>query len=423
MFASAKPNQTEHTPVAPTETDSPSGRRVTAGTLGFVPELESFRGIGALMVASIHVVYSFTGEKLTLWSDPRSWESPVWGSLLWVLKALSNGIGALNVFFVLSGFVLASSIARGPQGPGPAGRHFFVGRAFRLYPAIISTVLLFCIIFWLTGAALADNHPELYRPGNILRNMLLIDWNIDGVMWSLQVEALAIPLIFVATIGQQRWGGKFTLLLAGLLLALSMSRPYRHLVGHGAFLTYFYAFVFGVGTHLIGPALVRRIGRTRLTLFVAALLLLFFVPRVALGFMSRWARLSECVAAVGLIAIVAYGPVTALKKVLNWRLFRFYGRISYSFYLLHPLTFLVIWKMPGPLSRLLDAGVPAVVLSISLTVLSVAAITPPAWLSWRFIELPGIAAGRRLSPERRNASPYVGPRGDVRRDAGLVSPR
>jgi peptidoglycan/LPS O-acetylase OafA/YrhL len=69
------------------------------------------------------------------------------------------------------------------------------------------------------------------------------------------------------------------------------------------------------------------------------------------------------------------------------------------------------------LSGLIDAGVPSVVMVIGLTILSTLAITPLAWLSWRFVEIPGIAAGRRLSPDRRNASPYVGTHGRIIRDA------
>lgn len=387
-----------------------------AATIGFVPELESFRGIGALMVAVVHASNALTGPNdLTLWTDPRSWTSPIWNVAFWLYRALNNGIGALNMFFVLSGFVLASSIERGPKGIWPAGRHFFIGRIFRLYPAVMFSVLLFCIIFWTTGRMIPGNLVEHYRFASIVRNMLLIDWNINGVMWSLQVEAVAIPLIFAVTIGQARFGGRFTFIVGLVLLIVSVSQIYgRHLIAHGAVTTYLYAFVFGVGTHLVGRPLLERIGRNRLPWLIALLLTLFWVPRACLGPDSRYARFAECVVAVGFIALVVYGPKQSnLKRILNWPLFRFYGRISYSFYLLHPLSFLLICAIPGPLSRLVEARVPAVLLAIGLAIFSIAAVTPIAWLSWRYVEIPGIALGRRISPDRRNASPYVGPRGSV----------
>jgi peptidoglycan/LPS O-acetylase OafA/YrhL len=139
-----------------------------------------------------------------------------------------------------------------------------------------------------------------------------------------------------------------------------------------------------------------------------------------LGIFPRWARFAECVSAVAIIAILVYGSGGGLKRMLNWPVFRFYGRISYSFYLLHPLTFLVIWRIPGAVSRLLDAGVPAVVIGLALTISSILAITPLAWLSWRFIEIPGIATGRRLSPDRRNVSPYVSRHGRVVHETGMI---
>ena len=417
MAASTNSN-TRDTPASIGASESRPPKHDTSDRIGFVPQLESIRGIGALMVAAVHVSQSRTGEKFSLRSDPRTWSDPVWSGLFWLYSTVFNAWGALIIFFVLSGFVLASSISRGPKDIWPSARHFFIGRIFRLYPAIIFAVLLFCVVFWLTGASLRGVPAAMYQPWTIIRNMMLIEWHIDGVMWSLQVEALAIPLIFAVAIGQQRWGLRFTALAAFLLIACTVTRSYRHLVEHGGFLTYYYLFVFGIATHRFGPRLIEWIGQNRFrwTMIAITTVALFFLPRAMLGGTSRWARFSEAIVAVNVIAILVYGGKTTLARVLNWPLWRFYGRISYSFYLLHPLTLIVLWAIPNQLSGLLDAGVPAVFIALGLTVLSVLAITPLAWLSWRFVEIPGIAAGRRLSPDRRNASPYVGARGQLVRD-------
>ncbi|MFL6515005.1 MAG: acyltransferase family protein [Chthoniobacterales bacterium] len=384
----------------------PSNRR-------FIPQLESLRGVCALLVATFHASQARTGPKLNLVKDPRTWTDPVWNGLFWVYHNLTAGPGAVLVFFVLSGFVLTSSIERGPRDMRPAARHFLTGRIFRLYPAIISTVLLFCIAFWLTGAVIPGTAVELYRPGNIVRNMLLLDANIDGVMWTLQVEMLAIPLIFFATFGRRRFGENFTLILSVCFIALSVFRPYKHLIAGGGSLTFLYAFLFGVAIKQVGPRFIDWIGPRRLGWAIAVLLFLFFAPRAYLGQMSRWGRFFQCASAAGIIAVLVYGKENMMWRILTWQPFRFYGRISYSFFLLHPLTLLVIWTMPGTLSRLLDAGVPSVILAIALAIVSILAITPLAWLSWRFVELPGVALGRRLSPDRRNASPYVSAHGRV----------
>jgi peptidoglycan/LPS O-acetylase OafA/YrhL len=413
MSASANSNPTQDTAARVVAVEVEPRQRTTAANIGFVPQLESLRGIGALMVAAVHAAQSRAGPKFTLLTDPRSWSDPMWSALFWLYRTICNGQGALMCFFVLSGFVLASSIERGPKDIWPSMRHFFTGRIFRIYPVIITSVLLFCIIFWLTGVTWPRRPVTIYRPESIIRNMLLIDWNIVGVMWSLQVEVLAIPLIFAVTLGQRRWGAKFSLALAVLLLALTAQRTYGRLIEPGAFLTFYYIFVFGIATHRVGPQLMAWVGKKRVPWMIAVIVVLFVLPRAMLPWGSRWARFSECMAAVGLISLLVYGGKTTLARVLNWPVWRFYGRISYSFYLLHPLTFLIIWKIPDPLSRLLDAGVPGFVVALALAICSILAITPLAWLSWRFIEIPAIALGRRLSPDRRNASPYVGPRGRV----------
>ncbi|HEY4284618.1 MAG TPA: acyltransferase [Chthoniobacterales bacterium] len=398
-------------PVAPSP-EPPHRKR--ADRIGFVPQLESLRGVAALMVAAMHACQSRTSADLMLITDPRSWSHPFWSYLLYFYyRILANGPGAVILFFVLSGFVLASSIERGPRNVWPGARHFFIGRIFRIYPAIIFTVLLFSVIFWITGAAIPPGNAQLYRAGNIVRNILLINANIDGVMWTLKVEAVAIPVIFAMTILQQRFHFMVTGTLAVLFVAFYFWRPFKYLVADDRCFYMLFAFVLGIGTHRIGPWLLQRIRREKLGWFVAGTLFLFLVTNVVLGVASKWRPLCECIAGVGMISVLVYGAMTGFSRLLNWKVFRFYGRISYSFYLLHPLTLLVIWKIPGPLSRLLDAGVPAALIAIALTITSVLAITPLAWLSWRFVEIPGIAAGRRVSPERRNASPYVGPHGRV----------
>jgi peptidoglycan/LPS O-acetylase OafA/YrhL len=88
---------------------------------------------------------------------------------------------------------------------------------------------------------------------------------------------------------------------------------------------------------------------------------------------------------------------------------RFYGRISYSLYILHPLTLIVIWHIPDAIAAALAAGVPCLVVAALLPVLSIATITPLAWAIWRFVERPGIEASRWLNARivGTNAKPKI----------------
>jgi peptidoglycan/LPS O-acetylase OafA/YrhL len=85
----------------------------------------------------------------------------------------------------------------------------------------------------------------------------------------------------------------------------------------------------------------------------------------------------------------------SLFKLLDFRLVRFYGRISYSFYLLHPLGMLFAFRAIDP--QVLHAwGMPLSLTIVLTTLTAIMFTTPAAWLIWRFVEMPGISVGRML---------------------------
>jgi exopolysaccharide production protein ExoZ len=73
---------------------------------------------------------------------------------------------------------------------------------------------------------------------------------------------------------------------------------------------------------------------------------------------------------------------------------RFYGRISYSFYLLHMIGVAVAVNMIG------DLRWPNLLLVIASFALSIAIATPLAWVFWKFIEMPFISLGKKTRPAR-----------------------
>jgi peptidoglycan/LPS O-acetylase OafA/YrhL len=93
------------------------------------------------------------------------------------------------------------------------------------------------------------------------------------------------------------------------------------------------------------------------------------------------------------------GAVVSSNEFMSWlnlRPLRFLGRISYSFYLFHwPIFYLCAiaalrlkWLAGG------DANLVVCATSIAVTLVVSA-------LSYRFIEMPGIALGKRLSEKPR----------------------
>jgi peptidoglycan/LPS O-acetylase OafA/YrhL len=358
------------------------------GPREFIPGLAMARGIAALMVALFH-------SSQAGYFDAAGRAVPLIGATDVLLRALGNGHGAVIFFFVLSGFVLTMMLQRLPPEMAPSARNFFVGRIFRIYPAIVTTLLLFTAVFLLTGRSMT---PDSFFPTNIICNALLLRTDIDGVMWSLQVEMLAAPVIFLVYWAWRRIGDAALIIPLVLFAALSFARAWVHLLGPQPELTGIYSFIAGMYACVRGKAVVARAGRSGV--FLAIAVVGFAAARPFLGWASNWSVVFETMFASAIVALIAYGTFKWHGGAALAALARYYGRISYSFYLLHPLTLVVLWNMHAQLGTAVDAGVPPELLAIGLFLVSTLMITPVAHLQYALVERAGIAWGRALQGGR-----------------------
>ena len=290
------------------------------------------RGIAALMVVGYHVNGQLSN------SPPYN---AVDAFAFGVFSALSNGIGAVVIFFVLSGFVLARSLD-GNSDP----IRFFRNRFFRLFPAAIAVVALLTALHWQFGIFLGFGAS--FDPVNVICNMLLIRSDINGVMWSMTVECAATPLILLSVWLFRRHGKSLLWGLVTILFGLSFWGSYVHLLGGFTTLAPFYAFVVGVLIHVGGNRLPSRIGPNLATAAAVAAIAVFLLLRDRVSSPRARILMLECLCAMTLITLVAWRPNMKLFKPLDLRLARFYGQISYSFYLLHPLGILVAFRIMDP---------------------------------------------------------------------------
>jgi peptidoglycan/LPS O-acetylase OafA/YrhL len=357
----------------------------------FLPRIESMRGIAAMTVALMHVTSS--------WVD-----APSGGAVdaigLKAIKALSNGYGAVVAFFVISGFVLARSLDRDFDA-----LRFARARIFRLFPAAITTIAIFATAFYAFG--FSPNKDASFTPPNIVANMLMLHVDIDRVMWSMKAELAATPLIFACVWLFRRYGDYPVAAIAWVLFGLSFMGQYWHAIGNDTNLSPLYAFPVGILVHFRGAALAERLKPRTVTL--VALISIgvfcacsFFKPE------GTFAILVECVSAATLVMLIAYRADAAIFAPLDLPIVRFYGRISYSFYLLHPLSFWAAARVTGNLLGQLGWLPVAAILMISF-VFSVVAITPLAYVSWRYVEQPALR-WRSARPPRGSAAVS----GDVR---------
>jgi exopolysaccharide production protein ExoZ len=333
---------------------------------GFLPRLESLRGLAAVSVVGYHVYGQFIDTNVT-------------------------GMAPVVMFFVLSGFVLARSLEKNANP-----FDFFRHRVFRLVPAAAAVVLLLTFLYLQFGFFIG--YQPRYEVINVFLNALMIRHDINGVMWSLTVEGFATPLILWTFLTFRRWGTIPLLILIAVLFGLSFVGAYVHLLGGFTNLAPLYAFVIGVMLHFRGRQLAEKLtSRTEAILALAAIALFCFC-----GSKKQTAPMImlECASSAALVMTIAFRDSFDMFRILDTAIVRTYGRISYSFYLLHPIGMAVAIRTIG-----IDS-LPSSIAIAATTILAVTITTSMAWLLWRWVEVPFIAFGKWFDlGERRSATP------------------
>ncbi len=347
----------------------------------FIPRIESMRGIAALTVALMHVSNS--------WAEFPFMETPGRNVLdrlgLSLVHALGNGYGAVVAFFVISGFVLARSLDRNFDI-----FRFVIARIFRLFPGVIVAIAIFAAIFYGFGFSL---YPKAsFHPLNVLANMLILRADIDVVMWSMKAEVAATPLIILCVWLFRLYGRWPLVAIAAVLFGFSFVGQFTKSLGDDTNLAPIFAFPVGVLVHFRGRELVEKLTPVAVALCVVASVIAFctstfFKPT------GNWMLLVECLSAATLVMLIAYRTDAAILRPLDWSVVRFYGRISYR-----STTRSIVYAI----KQFPDAPVTLIVVTAFIG--SLAMITPLAWLSWRFVELPAMNK-LRAAPASRSPLP------------------
>ena len=313
----------------------------------------------------------------------------------------SLGIAGVEIFFVISGFLVAGSWLAQPR-PGA----FLFKRGLRILPALVLTLLLTAFVLGplvtslSTSAYLGSSAPARYVGDNVLAVVSAdaiddLAYRLPGVfkentsdvvngsLWTLPVEVGAYLLVLVlGLLGVLR---RWLWLPVGVAL-VALAGP------ESSSLNLLLLSIFGVAALLY----VHR-DRVPLRPWLAA-------AALALWAVSAWLPFSGALAAVAvpyLVIYVAYAAPRGLRRLTE------HGDVSYGLYLL---------AFPVQQTIVLAAG------GGGLAPLALAAIAFPityvlALLSWRAVERPALGLKRVVAPLRRPRSPSAGarPAGRARR--------
>jgi peptidoglycan/LPS O-acetylase OafA/YrhL len=343
-----------------------------------LPSLDGLRGVAALIVVLAHSLGAVAAgsELLELLS-----ETP--------LIAFVNAKFSVQVFFVLSGFVLTGSLLRSP-GLAEVSQ-FYVRRIFRIHPPYVFGVLF----AWTASFFYAPVRNEMSQFSDTLFSVHLRWRETLGYLLfpgpaGLQMPVgwtLTIEMIFSLLMPVMLWVARRS--HVGVLMGLCLI-PFA--IGPNGLPIIKFALDFALGIALfLGVTRWRewfgRIGVGGAWVWVAVTLTIGNLPlyldwpwMIEGG--SPGTVFVQGIGAAGLVCAAAYASPVA--RCLDGRISQFLGKISYSVYLLH-------WPIIGLLS-----GVPWPGSDLFLAPLVIAVTIPIATLAYRFVEVPSIRLSSRI---------------------------
>lgn len=342
------------------------------------PSLDGLRAIAVFAV----VVYHLTLERMV----PGGW-------------------AGVDVFFVLSGFLITSILQKELVGSGTINlKSFYIRRFLRLFPAFFAVVVVSSI-----AALFSKNYFDQAMEAAVYAMTYLMNWNrafglggewMLGHTWSLAMEEQfyflwPLFLIFVRRSAHLK-------ATVALIIAITAWRCFLALNGADPARTY-----NGFDTHadalLIGCVLAFKpdivpTGRVASILAAAALAAIFLLSHLN----SVWTQTAGLALASMLSAIlVACARRDGwIRTALQWRPFVFTGRISYGLYLWHYPIWFVAYGRFGD-----QSWIPPVTLLLSYiaAILSFYVIEQPFLkLKSRFpaqCQIPAISSDSLNSPQ------------------------
>ncbi|MBA2656783.1 MAG: acyltransferase [Tatlockia sp.] len=335
----------------------------------FSTEIESLRGLAALFVLFGHLYLVAQAAVFFPAATPKA--------LKIFIASVFNPQPAVLLFFAISGLVLGRQLRKNPVDSIPSYFAYLLRRGFRLMPLIWVSVVFAFLLF-----------PFYEVSFSILyKNLKLKDISLNIVLWSIRVElwcSLFFPLLF--------WLFRIQGIKLNILLFLGFTLM-SYFVNNPIFMQFWVFFHAGLLIDALSANVKINFLKNPLILVIAYLIFIL-APEFSIGLRNwnygcwqSWV-LPEIVACSYILFFVIHNKNSAFNSFLRHSWIRYFGKISFSIYLLHfPLLKFMIWKFPiTSLANLISFATIFFVITIALSA-----------LAYRFIELPFNQLGRKLA--------------------------
>jgi peptidoglycan/LPS O-acetylase OafA/YrhL len=312
---------------------------------GHFKHITGLRAYAALAVALNHSlnVLSVDGNKMLFRFLPFSMlESGNEFIVRLVMLFFANGLLAVTIFFVISGFVLGLSLDRVRQDAFLIRYlRFMLRRTFRLYPVHIAALLLITLYINFFHQPVYSNAASLWFHqfstldgvtwDGLRRNLFFIDSDLNSVEWILYHQMTAIFLLPVFHFISRRISLVFNIAMVFLLY-------YASAKVNMAVFKYLYVFYLGLILPYIKQFFhsIRADHKRMLTLLSITILILpgsTLLPSVFSK--DQDIILGEAIGGLLLLGLLTYGKPIRLYNVFTWRFSQYLGKISYSFFIIH----------------------------------------------------------------------------------------
>ncbi len=330
--------------------------------------IDALRGIAACMVMLYHFCQG----------DLRPGLTRVFGAT--VLEGVVHGWLGVQVFFILSGFVIANTVGARDVTLPDAGR-FALRRQVRLDPPYWVSLFIAAVVPWITKVLGFKGKP--LPPWRVVGAHLLYVQEIlryrslQPIYWTLAIE-VQFYMAFILALAVLRRLPRVApwVILASGVVSLDLGMHWQYI--HGWFIPHWYLFVLGASTYWVT--------KRGLPLLPHLALLVWTASQGA-----EFDRLEPFAGALTALLLTVAGRTGGLERWLSARWLQFVGRVSYGVYLLHPLAgSQARWHVGIRVRVATGPGALAVlVAAIALTMLL-------AWLMHRFVEAPAMRLAGRI---------------------------